>query len=132
MKNLLIEYWPFIIGAIETTVRVIPTKKNLSPLHSILKGVLFLSNLLNNKTKSLNDVVKIVTFIVCLSALISCGISKNLDCVSKKQITITVIDKNGNYNTTKVSYCDTVRVAKPVDSTTRVKFVPTKEVKETN
>lgn len=54
MKTV-IELLPFITSGYEVVVRSLPTKKNYSLLHGILKGLLFISGLLNNKKVSLNN-----------------------------------------------------------------------------
>jgi hypothetical protein len=52
MKQLFIEFWPHIVGVYELVVRSIPTHKNISLLNGILKGLVFVSDLLNNKAKT--------------------------------------------------------------------------------
>lgn len=53
--NTVNELLPFVIGGYEVISRAIPTKKNVSLIHNILKALLFISDLFNKKSKSAND-----------------------------------------------------------------------------
>lgn len=50
----VIDALPYVIGGYEVVTRAIPTKKNVSLIHNVLKALLFISQLLNNKQKDIN------------------------------------------------------------------------------
>lgn len=47
--NTATDVLPYVAGAYEVIVRSVPTHKNLSLLNGILKGLLFISELLNRR-----------------------------------------------------------------------------------
>jgi len=118
-------------GLFELVTRGLPTKKNYSLIHGILKALLFVSTFLNNKKESLNK-IPVIIFIVLSTVLVSCGITKDFTCLSKKSVTITIKDSNGNYTSTKISYCDSILYSKIVDTTQAIKFVKSKSIDDYN
>lgn len=51
VKDVFIEVLPYVLGGYEALIRIVPTKKDKSVVGNILKGLVFLSDLLNRKQK---------------------------------------------------------------------------------
>jgi len=124
MNNNVIDWLGIAGGVYEVLARAIPTKKNWSILHKVFKVLVTVSGFLN-KGKGADEKPKLPTatpLLLCFifaTVLFSCKTLKNtqIDCISKKQVHITLIDKNGNPYTFHSTYCDTIRVVQLPDTT---------------
>ncbi|HEX7904821.1 MAG TPA: hypothetical protein VF487_13175 [Chitinophagaceae bacterium] len=112
--NNLIELLPFIVGGAEVLTRILPTKKNYSPVHRILKTLLDISSFFNQEKKpgKINRSIQVIIFITIVSVLVSCSVSKKVNCVSSKTVPVVIVTGDSNYYTINVPYCDTIRINK--------------------
>jgi len=99
------------LAAYETIARALPTSKNVSIIHRVLKALVFLSGFLNRQKKPGLSSGKIapVVFIALMLSFASCKSIETVTCKSTKYIDVTVL-KDGNYYSATVPVCDTILI----------------------
>jgi hypothetical protein len=102
------EYLPFLLGAYEIASRFIKSSKDYTIAGNVLRVLLFISNILNNRS---NNIPNSFVFIPISFLLLSgCNVVKKFDCVSTKYVTVTYITKSGFVYNINIPYCDTIRL----------------------
>lgn len=99
------------LAAYETIARSLPTSKNLSLIHKVLKALVFVSSFLNIEKKPAVRTGKIapLVFVALMLSFASCKSIETVTCRSKKYVEITVL-RSGSYYTAVVPVCDTVEI----------------------
>jgi hypothetical protein len=107
-EQCIIDLVTYIAGCYEVIARAIPTKKDWSLVHKILKILVVVSEFMNNKKpKSLNPVV--LLFVASTMFLFSCKTTQ-VNCKHSTMLPVTLQINDSTFTTTWVYFCDTILV----------------------